>query len=195
MASSGSAKAWYVAGGIVVTCAVIYLVWKFIELCENVQQIAENQHSHHHSNTSAPIDVTAESAPQSAIVLSESIVKSECAQNNSNPLKSTVLTICPESESHSDNAKSESDFNHSEDFRIVTVKGNTHSLTTYQSLALEKLWKASKNHVPELHQDAILDGIGSCSKRLRDIFKSNMKAYRELITPGERKGTFRLNFN
>ena len=119
-------------------------------------------------------------------------MKSECAQNDLNTLKSTALTIYPESESHSDNVKSESVFEHSDDFRIVTANGTTHSLTTYQSLALEKLWKATKNHVPELHQAAILEGIGSCSKRLRDIFKSNMTAYRDLIAPGQRKGTFRL---
>jgi len=61
-------------------------------------------------------------------------------------------------------------------------------------LVLGKLWQARNNHTPEVHQDVLLEGIGSCSKRLRDVFKSNMTAYRALIIHGERKGTFRLNF-
>lgn len=98
---------------------------------------------------------------------------------------------------HSENRMSESisEFRHSEDFRMVVANGTTHTLTLYQSRAFEKLWKARKNLVPEVHQAVLLEGIESCSKRLRDVFKSNMKAYRALIAPGERKGTFRINLS
>jgi len=86
------------------------------------------------------------------------------------------------------------EFHHSEDFRTVIHNGETHTLTFYQSLALEKLWKARQNQIPAMHQDSILEGIGACSKRLRDIFKSNMKAFRALIVR-EHKGMYRLNLS
>jgi hypothetical protein len=181
MASSGSgSKGWLIVGGIALVGVVIYCIWKLNELCDNVQNIVDHQDRRHIPNTNEPIDVMPETAKET---ITETMVQNTVST-------SIVSTETPKTvvESHKS-----LDFHHSEDFRIVTVKGTTYSLTTYQSLALEKLWNATKNHIPEVHQASILEGIGSCSKRLRDVFKSNMRAYRDLIAPGERKGTFRLN--
>lgn len=183
MASSGgSSKGWLIVGGIALAGVVIYCLWKLNELCDNVQNLVDHQDRRHIPNTDEPIDVMPETAKET---MTETMVQSTVST-------SIVSTETPKTVIETPKTL---DFHHSDDFRIVTVNGTTHSLTTYQSLALEKLWDATKNCVPELHQDKILEGIGSCSKRLRDIFKSNMTAYRALITHGERKGTFRLNFN
>lgn len=181
MASSGSSKGWLIVGGIAVVGVVIYCIYKLNELCDNVQNLVDHQDRRQVSNTSEPIDVMPEKAKET---MTETMVQ--------NTVSTSIISAeIPKTVVQSPKLL---DFSHSDDFRIVTINGTTHSLTTYQSLAIEKLWKATKNHVPEVHQAMILEGIGSCSKRLRDIFKSNMKAYRELIAPGERKGTFRLNF-
>ncbi len=154
---------------------VVYVVFKFDELTEKIDDIADKlSRPKPKSEDMDPIEVMPEtvvdSVPPSAIVPMPSTAKAE------------EPTPAP-------------GFNHSEDFRSVTAHGKTFSLTLYQSRALEKLWKARKNLIPELHQAVILEGIESCSKRLRDVFKSNMEAYRALITRGERKGTFRLRLS
>ena len=183
MTGSGSgSKGLYVAVGIVVVLVVVlYLFSQLNEIKEQVDTIANNQKTRPNEKTGkeTAIDITPEKVTEStvqpdtttAIVPQEELIANE--ETTSKP-------------------GSVADFHHSEDFRIITVNGVTHSLTLYQSRAVEKLWVALQNRVPELHQAAILEGIDSCSKRLRDIFKSNMVAFRVLIGRGDRKGTFKL---
>lgn len=83
-------------------------------------------------------------------------------------------------------------FKHSEDYRMVVKDGEEFHLTLYQSRAIEKLHKAQKDGLPMMHQARILEGIETCSKRLRDVFRSNMRAFRVLIARGVRRGTFGL---
>lgn len=208
---SGNAKAIAIVGGITALGILIYVIWKLNQVSDVVAEISNKLAVRPHSdpNQGATIDVTPEVAlaPTNVIPINSEIgSESQChSQNHSEndienapkALETKVLTIYPDSQIHSlhsENPISESlsEWRHSDDFRTVITKEKTYCLTLYQSRAFEKLWEARKNLIPELHQAAILEGIESCSKRLRDVFKSNMEAYRALIARGERKGTFRL---
>jgi hypothetical protein len=171
--SGGSGKAVVCTIGVIAVFVLLfYFFQKLNEISDKVDDIADNQRTRPNRGSDEPIDVTPE----------------KVAESPSNKPE-TLSAIVPVG------AVKAPDFHHSEDFQTITAGGVTHSLTLYQSRALEKLWNASKNRVPELHQAAILEGIESCSKRLRDVFKSNMAAYRALIARGKRKGTFRLRFS
>jgi len=179
---SGSKTVFYAVGIVVVLVVVLYLFSQLNDIKEQVDTIANNQKTRPNENSGkeTAIDITPEK-------VTESVVQTD---TTTAIIPKEELIANPETTSKPDSVAG---FHHSEDFRIVTVNGVAHSLTLYQSRAYEKLWKALQNRVPELHQAAILEGIDSCSKRLRDVFKSNMTAYRTLFQPGERKGTFRLN--
>ena len=86
------------------------------------------------------------------------------------------------------------DFHHSEDFTTVYHGGERYALTNNQAIVVQKLYEAHKNKTPEVHQGALLEGLGIYSKRLRDVFKTNIKAFKILFAHGERRGTFRLTF-
>lgn len=83
-------------------------------------------------------------------------------------------------------------FEHSPDFRTVLMDGKKFTLTGKQAQAVELLYSDEK--FPDLGQSYILGEISpdTSTKRLRDIFNRNLKAWKALIEPGERKGTFRL---
>lgn len=83
-------------------------------------------------------------------------------------------------------------FQHNPNYRVVIFRGIKYFLTLYQSKAIEALHKAVLSGFDEVHQDVILEANGTCGKRLRDVFKSNMAAFRALVAKGVRKGTFRL---
>lgn len=85
-------------------------------------------------------------------------------------------------------------FHFSEDFRVVIKDGVTFQLTTNQSLVIQRLWDAHESHIPELHQTRLFEETDSCNyrKRLRDIFKSRMDAFKALIDKGQGRGCFRL---
>jgi hypothetical protein len=88
---------------------------------------------------------------------------------------------------------SDSDFNHSPDYRTVNLRGRGFTLTSQQAKVIEILHRAHAQGTPELSQDYILEEIEGGS-RLIDTFKSsNMEAYKSLITPGGKRGTVRLN--
>ncbi len=86
-------------------------------------------------------------------------------------------------------------YHHSEDFRVIIWGGKKYELTTNQSRVVERLWKAYESRIPIMHQSALLEGLEIGSQRLRDVFKNNLEAFKELFTNGNRKGTFRMNLN
>lgn len=86
-----------------------------------------------------------------------------------------------------------SDFTYSPDFRWVCLNGQPFTLTPSQAQVIRLLFEAHEKKTPELGQSYILEQIESTSRRLRDLFKSSPKAWKELIRPGAKRGTFRLN--
>jgi hypothetical protein len=86
-------------------------------------------------------------------------------------------------------------YSHSETFNVVNWNGKKFELTTNQSRVMEKLWKAFDNRVPEMHQGALLEGLDIYSKRIQDVFKNNVEAFKVFFARGQRKGTFRLNLS
>jgi hypothetical protein len=88
-------------------------------------------------------------------------------------------------------------FHHSEDFRVVVFNGSAYTLTLNQSQVMRQLWEANRSGIREIHQSRLYEETDSANykKRLRDIFKSNMTAFRVLIEPGERRGCFRLRLS
>jgi hypothetical protein len=85
-------------------------------------------------------------------------------------------------------------FEHSEDFRSVSYSGKTYTLTPKQAQSIKILFEAQERKMPDVAQDYILNEVSpsSSQKRLRDIFKRNLKVWKALIEPGDKKGTFRL---
>jgi hypothetical protein len=80
-----------------------------------------------------------------------------------------------------------------EDSLLVNFKGENISLTGYQAIPFRRIYEALKNGILEVHEKELLKGVGSANKkRLRDTFKSNLKAFYTMFAPGERRGTFRL---
>jgi hypothetical protein len=90
-------------------------------------------------------------------------------------------------------AASEPVFTYSPDFRSVCLRGVQCSLTSQQAQVIECLWTAHTNNTPEISQQYITCTLLDLNQdRLRDVFKGNRDAYRILILPGKRRGTFRL---
>ena len=88
----------------------------------------------------------------------------------------------------------ESVFSHSEDYRTITLKGVRHVLTSRQAQMVQILHEARKDGNPDIAIASILEALGTTNGRWQDTFKSNPKAKKALIGPGERKGTLRLSF-
>jgi hypothetical protein len=86
-----------------------------------------------------------------------------------------------------------SPFSHSEDYRTVTVRGQTHLLTPRQAQMIEILHEARKNRTPEVSNAHILERLDTPNGRWQDTWKSNKEARDALIQGGARKGTLRLN--
>jgi hypothetical protein len=86
-------------------------------------------------------------------------------------------------------------FTHSEDYRTVSVRGETYTLTLQQAQMIEILHEAYKNGTPEVSIAHILERLEKKSERnssrWQDTFKSNPKA-KALVESGIRKGTLRL---
>ena len=72
------------------------------------------------------------------------------------------------------------EFKHSPDYR------------SYAAQAVQLLHEQYLNGTPEVGKDYILEELGTPSKRLRDIFQCCPR-WKELIVPGEKRGTYRLN--
>lgn len=86
-----------------------------------------------------------------------------------------------------------SPFSHSPDYRSVSLRGKTFSLTPRQAQIIEMLYNAHKKGTPELGQHYILEELESQASRLRDAFRSRPEAWDALIMKGKTKGTYRLN--
>ena len=80
-------------------------------------------------------------------------------------------------------------FAHSNDYRSVTIRGTRYTLTSRQAQIIEILHNAYKTGTPEVGNDYILAELESPSSRLRDSFKSNLKAWKVLVERGKKKGT------
>lgn len=84
------------------------------------------------------------------------------------------------------------EFIHSDDFRTIRFQGMDYYLTLTQSRVVERLYSYYQQHIPEIHQDTLLENLEIHSKRLRDVFK-NSPAWGTFILRGQKKGTFKLN--
>lgn len=84
------------------------------------------------------------------------------------------------------------DFEHSADFCSVSLRGKRYTLTKTQAAIARLLFDHYERGVPELGQDYMLEEVDSRARRLRDVFR-NSSTWGDLIVPGEKKGTFRLN--
>jgi hypothetical protein len=84
-------------------------------------------------------------------------------------------------------------FTHSEDYRSVTIRGETFPLTSRQAQFIEILHQAHANGNWDVSIDFILEKLETPNSRWQDTFKSNADAKKALITAGKRKGTLRLN--
>lgn len=85
-------------------------------------------------------------------------------------------------------------FKHSPDFRSINKNDKEFTLTFKQAEVVRILWEAQKTTTPDLGQAYIIEKVSpdTSTKRLRDIFKGNLEAWKALIEPGNRRGTFRL---
>ena len=84
------------------------------------------------------------------------------------------------------------EFKHSPDYCSVIFKGRHYTFTSHAAQAVHLLHEQYLNGTPEVGKDYILEELGTPSKRLRDIFQC-CPCWKELIVPGEKKGTYRLN--
>jgi len=85
-------------------------------------------------------------------------------------------------------------FFHSQDYHSILINGREFGLTPTQSHVVEILCEAYRNGTPDVGKDYIMEEIGSlCDRRLRDVFSRDREAFKCLIRPGKRRGTYRLN--
>jgi hypothetical protein len=84
-------------------------------------------------------------------------------------------------------------FTHSDDYRTVKIRAETHTLTTHQAAMIQILHEAHENGNPDVSIVRILDRRGTPNSRWQDTWKSNQNARTALIQRGARKGTLRLN--
>lgn len=87
----------------------------------------------------------------------------------------------------------ENNFKFSPDFRSVSLRGQSFTLTSRQAQVVEILYNAYLQGPPDIGQDYILEKLGSPTSRLRDTFRSRKEAWGVLIIKGNSPGTYRLN--
>jgi hypothetical protein len=80
---------------------------------------------------------------------------------------------------------------HTADFRSCRYGTQAYSFTATQARIVEALYEAWCRNTPAVSQDYLLERSGSLALRLLDVFRSN-PAWRTLILPGKRKGTYQL---
>lgn len=85
----------------------------------------------------------------------------------------------------------ESDFQHSNDYRHVTLNGQDFHFGDVQARVVEQLHDAARSRQPWVHGKTLIYDSGSRALRLRDIFK-HKREWRQLITSNDR-GYYRLN--
>jgi len=84
------------------------------------------------------------------------------------------------------------EFKHSPDYTSVSIGGQRFTLTPRQAQVIQILHEAHRAGLLDVSSQYILERLGTRSSRLRDTFRSNLEAYRSLIAPGDRNGTYRL---
>jgi hypothetical protein len=85
------------------------------------------------------------------------------------------------------------EFMHSVDYRSVTIRDQNFTLTSRQAQVIQILDESRINGLPDVGQDYLLEKLETPNSRLRDSFKSNRPAWNNLVKPGAKKGTVRLN--
>ena len=86
------------------------------------------------------------------------------------------------------------EFKHSPDYRSVMFKDRHYTFTSNAAQAVQLLHEQYLNGTPEIGKDYILEELGTPSERLRDIFQCCPR-WKEIIVPGKKKGTYRLNIS
>jgi len=80
-------------------------------------------------------------------------------------------------------------FTHSPDYRSVKLKGRPFTLTVNQAAIIQALHETYSNGAPDMSQDAVIERANLGGRRLRDSFRSDIKAWKALIT-SKRRGIF-----
>ena len=85
-------------------------------------------------------------------------------------------------------------FKHSQDFRSINKNGKKFTLTPKQTQVIQILFKAQERKTPEMSQPYIIEEVSpdTSTRRVRDLFKNNIAAWKALIEQGSKKGTIRL---
>lgn len=84
-------------------------------------------------------------------------------------------------------------FIHNEDYTAVSLDGMPYVLTTNQAMVIKALHEAYQRRTYWLGKDYLLeDLLETNSNRLRDTFKSNLEAWKNLIA-SDKRGRYRLN--
>jgi hypothetical protein len=84
-------------------------------------------------------------------------------------------------------------FRYSPDYRSVSLRGQSFSLTVRQAEIIQILHNEWKSNAPDVSGHYILAKLETDSSRLIDSFRSNKEAYKALVRKGEKRGTYRLN--
>jgi hypothetical protein len=82
----------------------------------------------------------------------------------------------------------QSDFRPSQDYRSVTLQGQTYALTSRQADVVEILHDSYEEGMPDVPIDRILEKLGTPNARWQDTFKSNPEARKALIRKGGARG-------
>jgi hypothetical protein len=80
---------------------------------------------------------------------------------------------------------------HSSDFRSAIWDDKQYSFTPTQAAIVRQLWEAMDNGMPDVGQETLLEGGGSQSNKVGDLFR-NHPAWGVMIRGGSSRGTFRL---
>jgi hypothetical protein len=84
------------------------------------------------------------------------------------------------------------DFQHTDDYRTITVLGRNHELTRNQAVIVRALDEARLYGRTDVAGTELLKIIGSETSRLRDQFQHS-PLWDKLIVKGKEKGFYRLN--
>jgi hypothetical protein len=122
--------------------------------------------------------------------LFEQPAKSETVVEHDTP--TTVPSEIPRSDVNPDTVVSVP-FTHSEDYRTVTIRGETYNLTKRQVQIIKILHEAYKTGNPDVPISALFKRLGTPESSYHNAFRSRPGAKKALITTGDSKGTIRLN--
>jgi hypothetical protein len=84
------------------------------------------------------------------------------------------------------------EFDHSDDYGMVTFRGRRYSLTPRQAAIVEILHRSFEAAFPDVSHRKLMNSLETEASRTRDSFKRS-ELWGTLIVQGKRKGTLRLN--